>query len=218
MKLKVFATLLAVLLMTVGCADNGGNSTPTEEPPRIESTDSQAPTEEKTTEMTKPSKPLWQEEGLLSSKESETTKLLAKWTAVSYDGETAEVKVEVSLSCYSISTGSHTGSVTVNGITQSFNTPAMQNTRPEKKKFSLATLYFDVDLMAEGMSLLDIEALWDFNDTDGGTRIEQFRAAAIIKVPGGEVYVPETRDSTVEPSPAEESVSEASLFAPVTEE
>lgn len=218
MKLKVFAALLAILLTTVGCADGGDQGISTGDVPKTDISDSQAPTEETTAAETKPSKPLWQEEGLLSSKESETTQLLAKWSAVSYDGETAEVKVELVLSCYSISTGAHPGSVTVNGVTQTFTTPAMQNTRPEKKKFSLATLDFEVDLMAEGLSLLDIEALWEFDDTDGNVQIDRFRAAAIIKVPGGEVYVPETQDGTHEPSPAEESVIDLPSTAFVTEE
>lgn len=201
MKLKIIAAaLLASVLCFSGCNGNDKGQLSSGEgqsddlissaPITVEGT----PTEEESL----PTTPLFETDGVISSTESETLILYAKWDAVSYNGKTADVTVKVGITCYSISTGKHTGSVTVNGETKEFSTRAIESKTHEKKKFEFATLTFRVDLDEDGLTLLEIEADWDFNDTEGGVEIEELVATAIVKLPGGEIYVPVTEEKTTE--------------------
>ena len=206
MKLKIFtAVLLALVLCFSGCiGSNHGQSNTDSGLTDAPSSSEPIPTEVESTEDVPTGDPIFSAKGVLSSKESETLILYAKWEAVSYNGKTADVTVKVGITCYSISTGKHTGSVTVNGEEKEFSTRAIESKTHEKKKFEFATFTFRVELDEDGQTLLDIEAIWDFNDTEGGVEIEQLVASAIIKLPGGEVYLPDTSErSTEEGEPLE---------------
>lgn len=205
MKFKaLIALLLLITAVLTGCGDHGQGTTNT-----TDSFGSNTPSVDEssngsTEEESLPSEPIMKEEGVIRSKESETLTLFAKWSAVSYNGKKAEVTVNVGITCYSISTGKHKGSVTVNGETKTFTTRAIESTVHEKKKFDFATLTFTVDLDEDGLSLVEIDAEWEFEDTEGGSFIESFTASAIIKLPGGEIYVPDTSEETTqEQTPAE---------------
>ncbi|MBE6633959.1 MAG: hypothetical protein E7620_06425 [Ruminococcaceae bacterium] len=203
-----FKALIALVLLCAavftGCGNHGQGSNHTGDssdsiPPAVSGS-----VEDPTEEESLPSEPIMEEEGVIRSKESETLTFFAKWSAVSYNGKKATVTVKVGITCYSISTGKHKGSVTVNGETKTFSTRAIESTTHEKKKFDFAELTFTVDLDEDGLSLMEIDAEWEFEDTEGGSFIESFTASAIIKLPGGEIYVPDTsEEDSQEQSPME---------------
>ncbi len=190
MRIQLLAIALLCAILLSGCVRFGAPPS-TELPPVTDELGSEIPTEAPTEAVTKPSKPLWEESGVLYSQESETLILFAKWKAVSYDERTAEVTVDVGITCYGLSTGKHEGQVTVNGEEQKFTTRPIANTTVEKKRYDFASFTFEIELDKSGKSLLDLEAVWNFEDSDGTVTVEQFKAAAIIRIPGGEVYLPE---------------------------
>ncbi len=131
--------------------------------------------------------PLYKESGILYSTESEMLVLFADWSAVSFDGKNATVRVRVGLNCYGISTGKNQLTVKVNGKTQELQTPAIENKKNEEKTFQFADLNFEVKLTNSYENLLNISAVWDYNGTYVGQPVEGLTAAAKIRFPGGEI-------------------------------
>ncbi len=152
--------------------------------------------------------PLYKESGILYSNESEMLVLFVDWSAVSFDGETATVRVRVGLNCYGISTGKKQLTVKVNGKTQELQTPAIENTKNQEKTFQFADLNFEVRLTRPYRKQLHISAVWDYDGTYIGQPIEALTVAAKIRFPGGEIIdtnvdTTDTTDSadTDEPKP-----------------
>ncbi len=146
-------------------------------------------------------KPLYKESGTLYSTESEMLVLFADWSAESFDGKTATVRVRVGINCYNISTGKNQLTVKVNGKTQELQTPAIVSQKNQEKTFQFADLNFEVKLTKPYQNLLNISAVWDYNGTYIGQPIEGLTAAAKISFPGGEIIdtdvdTTDTTDST----------------------
>ncbi len=132
--------------------------------------------------------PVFEESGSISSTVAKNLTLRAEWEAVSYDWETAEVTVRVELECWSISVGAredeYAGSVTLDGVTQTFETQAINNLVNEQKKFRFATLSFEVELEPDAPTDLELEVSWPFNGRYAGQQVGTLKAAGLIALPG----------------------------------
>ena len=133
------------------------------------------------------SEPVFQESGSISSTVSKNLTLRADWEAVSYDWESAEVTVNVDLICWSISVGAredeYAGTVTLNGESRSFSTPAINHLLNEQKKYRFASFTFEIDLNADQPTELELEVSWPFNGTYAGQRVGTLKAAGTISLP-----------------------------------
>ncbi len=131
--------------------------------------------------------PVFQESGSISSTIAKNLTLRADWEAVSYDWKTAEVTVNVDLTCWSISVGAregeYAGTVTLNGETKTFSTPAIKHTLNEQKKFRFASFTFEIELNADSPTELELEVSWPFNGTYANQKIGTLKAAGIISLP-----------------------------------
>ena len=164
-----------------------------------DSTDtSEPPTTDKPTVDEDP--PLYKEEGTLYSTESQLLVLFAEWSAVSKDGKTATVKVKTGIDCYSLSTGRRNLTVTVNGESQVYITPTIENTVDDKNSFDFVQFEFEVDLEGDAPYVLDISAVWDYNGIYHGQQIDDLTATAKISFPGGTVIESENDRQDASPS------------------
>ena len=181
----------------------------------IEDTDDSTDTSEPST-TDKPTvdedPPLYKEEGIIYSTESQWLVLFAKWSAVSKDGKTATIKVQTGIDYYSLRTNSHNLTVTVNGESQSYKTPSILDTVNGKKTNNFVLHEFEVELEGNSPYVLDISAVWDFNDDDGyGNQLDDLTAAARISFPGGTVIDP-TSDAQQEISPSAQNEESETLI------
>ena len=140
--------------------------------------------------------------------------LYTNWEAISKDGITATVKMDVGIVCYSLSTGKHRLTVKVNDQSKTVLTRAIENTLNEKKTIKLHTVSMEIPLDEESPNLLDMAVVWEFNGSYSGHFIEKLELADLILLPGGEAE--DTEESTNEDStklPSEEN--QAPVAAPV---
>lgn len=141
-----------------------------------------------------PDPPLYKEKGTLSSTESDLLVLFADWEVVSEDGETATLTVKLGVSCYSISTGKHLLTVTVNEEEETFMTPQISNTVNEKKTIYFnenSPLEFEIELDGNEPYSLDISVVWDYNGTYHGQHFDDLIIEETIVFPNEALSVSE---------------------------
>lgn len=184
-------------------------STDTEESETTEPTDTTAPPVD-----TDP--PLFSESGVMYSAESDMLVLYTKWEAISRDGLTADVALEVGIVCYSLSTGRHKLTVKVNDQSKFVYTRAIENTVDEKKTIKLHTFHFEIPLDEEAPNLLDLAVVWDFNGSYSGHPVEKLTLADLVTLPGGAAS--DTDETTQESEPLDpREDQEEPLAAPVAD-
>ncbi len=199
---------LLSLLMLVGCAPvhSGGAQTSQPDTPPL---GSQTPTEEVTNPITGAvTDPAFEPKSLsgrIVSQQSDSFALCADWTAVETEEGPLLVTVRVRLICWAISIGKKLGSVTVNGEKQNFSSPAVANTVQEQKNLPLASLTFEVEADEDGETMLDIEVVWDFDETYNGTEIGLITLSDRVPFPEGNENTAKTT-SALQPNSEDEDV------------
>lgn len=136
-----------------------------------------------------PTEVLYRQTGRAESKESQYLTLWADWEAVTYDGKTATVTVKVGLTSYAIEVGKragdYAGTVTVNGETRHFDTPAISHMTDKQKSFRFVEYTFQISLDQDSAADLNIQVTWPFNGTYHGKEIGTLKAADSVAFPGG---------------------------------
>lgn len=107
------------------------------------------------------------------------------WTLVSQNSETATLRVNLSLSTYTLSLGQRSGVITVAGVDHSFTSPAIDyESELTRNSATLADMSFDVTVPVGQLTSIPVSASWSFNGTYGGTEIAQVTAGGTITVQG----------------------------------
>ncbi len=176
------ALLLAVALLT-GCVQINVPPAQKEELESGElSTDGALVSGETETEAESiPSKPILEERYSVFSTESESVILRIDLRAKTFDGRNAEVAVGVYISYGKLSKGRSTGTVTLNGEKKTFSVRSIENrVESSRQTINPANFTFIVPLDFLDGTDLDLEAVWDLDETVGGEDVDTLRAAAVF--------------------------------------
>lgn len=195
-RLHIFIALVLVLLIVAGlCAlmtsDKGktapeestaptaasaGSSTPEETP---------APTPEETLA---PSVPATREVNLSGDFSSATRTNLnigVKWTAVSRNDEIIRLSVDVYLYSHAMHCGTVSGTVSVNGDTESFVSDAVSYDSTEKlQALKLYSMTVDLPIAVGETVSIPISAVWNFSGEYNGQEIDGLSVDQYIQIAG----------------------------------
>ncbi len=140
--------------------------------------------------------------GQTVSAQSETLRLVLDYSVKQSEEGTAELTLNVGLSCYELwcSAKNDMGTITVNGVSRTFSTDAINHTEHSKTYIPFLTQTYN----ATGNQSASIEVSWNFNGSYGGVDIGTLTTGLIL-VYGteGAVTVPPT-----EPVETESSITE----------
>ena len=145
-----------------------------------------------------PDPPLYKDQGTLSSAESDLLVLFADWEAVSEDGKTATVTVKTGVNCYSLSTGKHLLTVTVNGEEQTLMTPQISNTMDEKKTIYFndgIPLVFEIELDGDAPFSLDFSLVWNYNGSYHGQQFDELTIEETLLFPNETLLVSDNAEA-----------------------
>lgn len=111
--------------------------------------------------------------------------MYVNWTAVSQNSETVTLKIDVILSSYTLTVGSHSGTISVSGVDHSFMSPAISyKSEKVRNNASLATQSFEVTVPAGQLTSIPVSVEWNYNGTYGGKQISTVSAGGTISIQG----------------------------------
>ncbi len=146
--------------------------------------------------------------GQCASAQSENIRLLLDYSVKQSEDGTAELTLNVGLSCYELWCSAKTdmGTITVNGVSRTFSTDPIDHMVNEKTYIPFLTQTYN----ASGSQSASIEVSWNFNGSYGGTEIGTLTTGLILVygTDGSAVQTP------IEPSVTESAVTEPTLPDP----
>lgn len=111
--------------------------------------------------------------------------MYANWTATSLNSETVTIKLDVILSTYTLSVGSHNGVITVAGVDYSFTSPGISyKSEKVRNNAVLTSRSIEVTVPAGQATAIPVSVKWDFYGTYGGVEISQVSAGGTINIQG----------------------------------
>ena len=130
--------------------------------------------------------------GQLSSAQSEHIRLLVDYSIGQAEDGTIALTLEVGLSCYELwcSAKSDMGEITVNGVSRTFSTEAIDH--PDRTQLYIP--FFTQTYNCTGSQNASIEVSWVFNGTYGGTDIGTLTTGAILQWDLSAIPVPAPTD------------------------
>ena len=137
--------------------------------------------------------------GQCASAQSENIRLLLDYTAEQAEDGSVTLTINVGLSCYELWCSAKTdmGTITVNGVSRTFSTDAIDHMTHEKAYIPFLTQTYN----ATGSQSASIEVSWNFNGVYGGTEIGTLSTGVILTYDAeGSPAVPPV---VIEPQPAE---------------
>lgn len=137
--------------------------------------------------------------GQCTSAQSENIRLLLDYTAEQAEDGSVTLTINVGLSCYELWCSAKTdmGTITVNGVSRTFSTDAIDHMTHEKAYIPFLTQTYN----ATGSQSASIEVSWNFNGVYGGTEIGTLSTGVILTYDAeGSSAVPPV---VIEPQPAE---------------
>ena len=145
--------------------------------------------------------------GQVKSTQSDHICLLLDYTAEQAEDGTVTLTLDVGLSCYELwcSAKNDMGTITVNGVSHTFSTDAIDHMVHEKTYIPFLTQTYN----ATGNQSASVEVSWYFNGTYGGTEIGVLSTGLHL------LFDPA---NTTAPTPTEPPVTESPVTEPVTEE
>ena len=116
--------------------------------------------------------------GQCVSAQSENIRLLLDYTAEQAEDGSVTLTLNVGLSCYELWCSAKTdmGTITVNGVSRTFSTDAINHMTHEKIYIPFLTQTYN----ATGSQSASIEVSWNFNGTYGGTEIGTLTTGVIL--------------------------------------
>lgn len=163
--------------------------------------------------------------GQVKSTQSEHICLLLDYTAEQAEDGTVTLTFDVGLSCYELWCSAKTdmGSITVNGVSRTFSTDAIDHMVHEKTYIPFLTQTYN----ATGNQSASVEVSWYYNGTYGGTEIGALSTGLILlfdtegtasstPTEPAETEPPVTEPAVTEPIPAETEQPDAPV--PPTDE
>ena len=153
--------------------------------------------------------------GQTVSAQSEHIQLLLDYTVEQTTDGTTTLNLSVGLSCYELWCGakSDMGTITVNGVSRTFSTDAIDHMTREKAYIPFLTQTYN----ATGSQSASVEVSWVFNGNYGGVDIGTLTTGVILKYdsPSGTAGAPAeitpetpTTDAPVTETPTEENAEE----------
>ena len=137
--------------------------------------------------------------GQCASAQSENIRLLLDYTAEQAEDSSVTLTINVGLSCYELWCSAKTdmGTITVNGVSRTFSTDAIDHMTHEKAYIPFLTQTYN----ATGSQSASIEVSWNFNGVYGGIEIGTLSTGVILTYDAeGSPAVPPV---VIEPQPAE---------------
>ena len=137
--------------------------------------------------------------GQCTSAQSENIRLILDYTAEQAEDGSVTLTINVGLSCYELWCSAKTdmGTITVNGVSRTFSTDAIDHMTHEKAYIPFLTQTYN----ATGSQSASIEVSWNFNGVYGGTEIGTLSTGVILTYDAeGSPAVPPV---VIEPQPAE---------------
>ncbi len=137
--------------------------------------------------------------GQCASAQSENIRLILDYTAEQAEDGGVTLTINVGLSCYELWCSAKTdmGTITVNGVSRTFSTDAIDHMTHEKAYIPFLTQTYN----ATGSQSASIEVSWNFNGVYGGTEIGTLSTGVILTYDTeGSTAVPPV---VIEPQPAE---------------
>ena len=137
--------------------------------------------------------------GQCASAQSENIRLLLDYTAEQAEDGSVTLTINVGLCCYELWCSAKTdmGTITVNGVSRTFSTDAIDHMTHEKAYIPFLTQTYN----ATGSQSASIEVSWNFNGVYGGTEIGTLSTGVILTYDAeGSPAVPPV---VIEPQPAE---------------
>ncbi|MBQ7982353.1 MAG: hypothetical protein IJ302_02200 [Clostridia bacterium] len=130
--------------------------------------------------------------GQLSSAQSEHIRLLVDYSIGQAEDGTIALTLEVGLSCYELwcSAKSDMGEITVNGVSRTFSTEAIDH--PDRTQLYIP--FFTQTYNCTGSQTASIDVRWAFNGTYGGTDIGTLTTGAILQWDLSAIPVPAPTD------------------------
>lgn len=111
--------------------------------------------------------------------------MYANWTATSLNSETVTIKLDVILSTYTLSVGSHNGVITVAGVDYSFTSPGISyKSEKVRNNAVLTSRSIEVTVPAGQATAIPVSVKWDFYGTYGGVEISRVSAGGTINIQG----------------------------------
>ena len=111
--------------------------------------------------------------------------MYANWTATSQNSETVTIKLDVILSTYTFSVGSHSGVISVAGVDYAFTNPAIDYKSEKTRNNALLTSRsIEVTVPAGQATSIPVSVSWTFNGRYGGVAIDQVTAGGTINIQG----------------------------------
>lgn len=155
--------------------------------------------------------------GQVSSPQSETLRLLLDYSVKQSEDGTAELTLNVGLSCYELWCSAKTdmGTITVNGVSRTFSTDAIDHMERSQAYIPFLTQTYN----ATGNQSASIEVSWNYNGVYGGTEIGTLTTGLILVYGTGDSTAPmPIEPSESEPAVTEPVVTEPAVSAPVDPE
>ena len=143
--------------------------------------------------------------GQVKSTQSENICLLLDYTAEQAEDGSITLTLDVGLSCYELWCSAKTdmGSITVNGVSRTFSTDAIDHMVHEKTYIPFLSQTYN----ATGNQSASVEVSWYFNGTYGGTEIGMLSTGLILLFDGeGTVITPPTTEPVTTDPVTTESV------------
>ncbi len=140
--------------------------------------------------------------GQTASAQSENIRLLLDYTAAQAEDGSVTLTFDVGLSCYELWCSAKTdmGTITVNGVSRTFSTDAIDHMVHEKTYVPFLTQTYN----ATGSQSASVEVSWNFNGVYGGTEIGTLTTGVILLFDSeGTASAPSAEPSVTEPIPAE---------------
>ena len=137
--------------------------------------------------------------GQCASAQSENIRLILDYSAEQAEDGSVTLTINVGLSCYELWCSAKTdmGTITVNGVSRTFSTDAIDHMTHEKAYIPFLTQTYN----ATGSQSASIEVSWNFNGVYGGTEIGTLSTGVILTYDAeGSPAVPPV---VIEPQPAE---------------
>lgn len=153
--------------------------------------------------------------GQVKSPQSDHICLLLDYTAEQAEDGTVTLTLDVGLSCYELWCSAKTdmGTITVNGVSRTFSTDAIDHMVHEKTYIPFLTQTYN----ATGNQSASIEVSWYFNGTYGGTEIGVLSTGLILLFDPENTTAPTLPEPPVtEPPVTTEPVAEESIPAEPT--
>lgn len=137
--------------------------------------------------------------GQIASVQSNHIKLLLDYTVQQQNGNVM-LTLDVGLSCYELWCSAKTdmGTITVNGVSRTFSTEAINHMESEKAYIPFFTQSYN----AAGGQSASIEVSWSFNGTYGGTEVGTLTTGVVLQWDAAVLPPPEDSDPTEPPTPA----------------